>query len=130
MQRNATNQARPGLTPRQERAILELLSRSTIEEAAKAAGVNKTTLWRWFQLEEFHTAYMKARRESVKQAFARLQRATSEAVNTLSDVMKSATSYPAARVSAAKAILEFALKAVELEDLAERVNELEQLMKK
>jgi hypothetical protein len=54
----------------------------------------------------------------------------SEAVDTLSDVMKGATTFPAARVSAAKAILDFAMKAVELEDLAERVGELEQLMSK
>ena len=84
MQRNAT--AKGGLsplTPNQERAVIALLEHPTIEEAAKAVGVNKTTLWRWLQYEDFHTAYMKARRDAVKHSIARLQKYTSEAADTL-----------------------------------------------
>jgi hypothetical protein len=117
------------LTPKQEKAIGALLSQPTMEEAAEAAGVNRATIFRWLQQKEFQAAYTSARRESVKQAIARLQQTTSEAVDTLRDVMKSSTNFPAARVSAAKAILDYAMKAVELEDLTQRVEELEALMK-
>ena len=118
------------LSRKQEAAIVALVSQPTIKDAANAAGVNEATIFRWLQLKEFQEAYRVVRRESVKQAVARLQQATSQAVDTLSDVMSNATTFPAARVSAAKAILDFAMKAVELEDLAERVSELEYLMNK
>jgi hypothetical protein len=71
---------------------------------------------------------MDARREAVRQSIAHLQSATGEAVTCLRDVMKSAKASDAAKVSAARAVLELAMKAVEVEDLAERLAMLEKLM--
>ena len=117
------------LTPKQEKAIHALLTHPTMEEAAESAGVNRVTLFRWLQQEDFQSAYTKARRESVKHAIARLQNRTGEAVEVLAEVMKDQTNAPAARVAAAKAVFEFSLKAVEIEDLAKRLAELESLFK-
>src|SRR6185503_18991064 len=125
MKSNATVKAGQSLTAKQERALVALLEYSTMEEAAKAVGVGKTTLWRWLQDNDFHAAYMKARRESVKQSIARLQKYTSEAADTLHEVMTNKSANDFARVGAAKAILDYAIKAVEVEDLAARVAELE-----
>jgi transposase-like protein len=116
------------LTPIQERAIVALLSNSTIRRAAKAVGVDDGTLFRWLQDKDFHTAYRAARRETVTQAIARLQQASSEAVNTLREIVKDKKQPAPARVSAAKAILEFSIKAVELEDMADRIAEIEALL--
>jgi hypothetical protein len=96
--------------------------------AAKAIGVDETTLWRWLQDKDFHAAYMTARRETVKHAIARLQQISSEAVSTLREVMKDKTAKGSERVSAAKAILEFSIKAVEIEDMAERLAEVEAIL--
>jgi hypothetical protein len=130
MQSNATFQSDfdSKLTPIQERAIVALLANSTIKRAAKSIGVDETTLWRWLQDKDFHTAYRTARRESVSQAIARLQQVSTEAVNTLREVMRDKTAKGSERVSAAKAIIEFSIKAVEIEDLAQRVEELESVM--
>jgi hypothetical protein len=130
MQPNATfsGDAGDNLTPIQERAIVALLSNSTIKRAAKSVGVDDATLWRWLQDKDFHNAYRTARRESVSQAIARLQQASSEAVNTLREIVKDKQQPAPARVGAAKAILEFSIKAVELEDLEQRVCELEAAM--
>lgn len=118
-----------GLTRNQDRAILALLSHHTMKEAAASVGVGEATLWRWLQDEDFQRAYQRARREAVRQAIANLQQASGEAVNVLSELMRD-TSVPAtARVTAAKAIIEYSIKAVEVEDLAERVAELEALSK-
>ena len=117
------------LTPKQEKAIGALLSESTMEEAAEAAGVNRATIFRWLQQEEFQTAYTQVRRESVKHAIARLQNRSSEAVEVLAEIMKDEMNAPFARVSAAKAIIEYSIKAVEVEDLAKRLAELEALFK-
>jgi hypothetical protein len=127
MNQNATSE-RPSLTPRQQKVIGALLTEPTLEAAAQCAGVCRATLWRWLQDERFSKAYHQVRRESVRQAVARLQQASSEAVDTLRDVMQCATAHPAAKVSAAKAVLEFSLKAIELEDLALRIEQLETLL--
>jgi hypothetical protein len=116
------------LTAKQESAISALLSTSTIKEAAKCANVGEATIFRWLQLEDFQTAYREARRQTVNHAIAQLQKACSEAVGTLRDVMKDKDSPPSSRVSAAKAVLETSIKAVELEDLISRVEELEELV--
>jgi transposase-like protein len=130
MQSNATFQSDfdSKLTPIQERAIVALLANSTIKRAAKSIGVDETTLWRWLQDKDFHTAYRTARRESVSQAIARLQQASSEAVNTLREIVKDKQQPAPARVSAAKAILEFSIKAVEIEDMAERLAQVEAIL--
>ena len=82
-------------------------------------------MFRWLKDKAFSNAYMQARREATPQALAQLQQAGSEAVETLRDLMKDKTATSGARVSAAKAVLELSIKAVELQDLAECVEELE-----
>jgi hypothetical protein len=127
MQDNATLSANfdSKLTPIQERALVALLSHANTRTAAKAVGVDEATLWRWLQDKDFHAAYMNWRRESVRQSIARLQQASGEAVNTLRTITKDKKAPASARVTAAKAIIEYSMKAVELEDLAERVAQLE-----
>jgi hypothetical protein len=117
------------LTPKQEKAISALLSEPTMKSAAQLVKVSEITLIRWLREDAFRDAYQEARREATKQAIARLQQASSEAVDTLRDVMSRNLSRPSARVSAAKAVLEFSLKAIEIEDLQNRVEQLELLMK-
>ena len=117
-----------GLTPKQDAAIVALLSQKTMKAAARSAGVNEVTLWRWLQDSDFQAAYTKARHETVKQAIARLQQNASQAVDTLKEVMTNKKALDFARVSAAKAILDYSLKSVELEDLSERINALESKM--
>jgi hypothetical protein len=90
--------------------------------------VSETTLHRWLKDEAFQAAYMQARREAVKQSIAHLQQATGEAVTCLRGVMNSSSASDAAKVSAARAVLELSIKAVEVEDLAERVMQLEKLL--
>ena len=113
------------LSRTQERAIAALLQCSTIPAAAAAAGVGEATLWRWLQLPAFQEEYRAARRQAVQQAVAAVQRITSTAVATLESIMSDAEAPPASRVTAARVVLDTALKAVELEDLEERLSQLE-----
>ena len=61
----------------------------------------------------------------MQQATARLQQASSDAVTALQSVMNDTEAPAPARVNAAKAVLELAVKAIEVEDLEARVQELE-----
>ena len=113
------------LSRNQERAIAALLVHPTMLAAAAAAGVGEVTLWRWLQIPEFKEQYRLARREAVSQAVGHLQSACSVAVVALTDISQDVNCPASARVSAARTVLELALKGVELEDLAVRVEELE-----
>ena len=113
------------LSRNQERTIAALLVHPTMAKAATAAGVGEVTLWRWMQIPEFKEQYRLARREAASQAVGHLQGACSVAVLALTDILQDVNCPASARVSAAKTVLELALKGVELEDLAVRVEELE-----
>src|SRR2546423_15496705 len=112
-------------TNRQEKAIIALLNQPTMKEAEEAAGVHEVTLWRWLQQPEFRKSYMEARRLAVQRAIARIQAVTTEAVETLREVMNDQSSKGSERIAAAKAILDYALKGIELEDHEQRLSELE-----
>jgi hypothetical protein len=129
MQGNASSKratkSESGLTSKQQAAIVALLGQPTLKEAAQAIAINEATLWRWLQQPEFQTAYREARRETVRHAIVRLQQHAAEAVDTLHKVMTTEGTAAPVRVSAAKAILEYSMKAVEIEDLASRLEALE-----
>ncbi|HEX5733947.1 MAG TPA: hypothetical protein VF131_14025 [Blastocatellia bacterium] len=44
-------------------------------------------MWRWLQDKDFRASYMEARRLAVRRVIARIQAVTSEAVETLREVM-------------------------------------------
>jgi len=108
---------------RQERAILALLSERSIEAAAKTADVSDVTIWRWMKTPEFCSKLRDARRTVVEGAIGHLQQAAVEAVETLRRSLTCGT--PSVEVRAATVILDQAIRAVELFDLAERVEHLE-----
>lgn len=115
-----------GLTPKQDQAIIALLNEPTIAKAATALGVSERTLHRWLEDETFHRAFRKARREAFAQAIAVTQRYAPMAVHTLAKVMTDTSVQASARVSAATNLLRFGREALELDDLAARIEALEQ----
>src|SRR5215471_1521224 len=115
---------------RAERAIGALLTEQSIEDAAVKAGVGSRTIHRWLREDEaFQAAYNRAKREVVRQAQTRLQQATGKAVAALIAVIDDPLVQASAKVSAAKAILEYAIRAVEIDDLEARIQALEQVQK-
>ena len=115
---------------KKDAAILALVTEPTIADAAKKAGISHATLHRWLQIKDFKDAYREAKREAVSAAISRLQQTATEAVDALRDVMNDTESPASARVSAARSILEIAIKAVELEDFERRLEALERMIMK
>ena len=114
------------LTANQERAIIALLNEQTIGRAAAAVDVSQRTLYRWLDKPVFACAYRKARREAFGQAIALTQRYAPLAVNTLAQVMMNDSAPSSSKVAAATTILRFGREGIELDDLAARVDALEQ----
>ncbi len=107
-----------------EAAITALLVCPTIESAAVEAGIAPATLRRWLAEDDFQRTYRAARRQAVEHAVAQLQQATGDAVDALRRNLMCGV--PASEIAAAKAIIDQAIKGVELVDLAERIEALEQ----
>jgi hypothetical protein len=117
-------------TNKKQTAIVALLERPTIKEAAAAVGIAEATIFRWLQVEEFQTAYREARRRVVELATSRLQKASGEAVGALKEVMNNPQSPASSRVMAARAVLEMSFKATMIEDLSARVEAMEKFLEK
>jgi hypothetical protein len=114
-----------GLPQKQTKAIVSLLNCRTVSEAATQAGVNESTVWRWMREESFQDALQEAKQRIVTQAI-QLQQVTGEAVGTLRGIMADGEAPASARVTAAKAVLDMAVKAIKMEDLEARLMNLEQ----
>lgn len=114
------------LTPKQEAALLALLNEPTIKQAAATAGVGERTLHRWLDDDPaFIAAYRKARRQAFGQSIALTQRYSPMAVQVLAKIVNDPAAPTSARVSAAQALLKHGRDAIELDDLAARVEQLE-----
>jgi len=116
------------LSRKKDQAIVALITEPTMKAAADKIGITTPTLYKWLKLSEFKAAYREARREAVSVAITRLQQAATEAVEALRAIMNDASKPASARVAAARSILEMAIKAIEIEDLEVRIEELERLI--
>lgn len=116
----------PGALPaKQELALQAVISYPTLKEAALAAGISEATLWRYLKESNFNRRLRETRRDAVNHAVIRLQRASSDAVTVLSDLMRKEDAPSAARISAAKSILDYTLRVAEMDRLNARIERLE-----
>jgi hypothetical protein len=116
------------LTPKQEGAIIALLDCGEVKAAAKTAGINEATMWRWLKLPAFQSRYREARRQLVETAIAQLQSDCTVAVRVLREVAEDKQAPASSRVAAAKTIIEQSIGAIELMDLEERIEMLEKML--
>ena len=108
-----------------EAAISALLTRPSIEDAAHVAGVAEKTLRRWMREPRFIAQYLRARREGVNQAIARMQQATGAAGTVALKLMTDPNVPAAVRLRAAEFVFDRAIRGVELDDIEVRLAELE-----
>jgi hypothetical protein len=109
-----------------ERAINELLKARTLDGAAKKLGIAPRTLSRWLDDPEFLNAYQDAKRELLRVGIAGLTKRVSLAAETLGEIAKQkGKPYQAARVAASVGIVRLAFDADVLDNLEERIRNLE-----
>jgi hypothetical protein len=131
MRRNETFPADHGgkKAPRKLDAfVAAMLAHPTVEAAAEAVGISHATAYRWLQHPDVIQRLAEARRDAMKAAMSKLQQAASASVDCLCEIQRGGES-ESARVSAARTILEQALRAVELGDIEERIKRLEEIAK-
>lgn len=108
--------------------VAALAAGSTVQDAAKTAGVAERTVYRRLDDPAFCKLVADARAEMLAQTTARLTSGALEAVDTLRALLSSEMDF--ARLAAARALLELGAKYREQHDLAERVRVLEERLTK
>lgn len=114
----------------QQRAFVVALFGHTVEGAAAEVGISPRTAWRWLAQAHVKEAVQQAQQEALQAVTRQAVQAMSEALGVLQEVAADRQSPTGARVSAARAILENALRFAETVDLSERVSALEAQMQK
>lgn len=116
------------MTPKQQKALVALLTQPTKEKAATAAGITSKTLRSYLDDSEFRAEYRKAFSELVEDATRKVQQTLDPAVAVLREVMENDSENGQVRVSAARSVLEYGLKMTEQTDILNRLQELEAAM--
>jgi hypothetical protein len=116
------------LTAKQLRAIEHLLVAKSISEAAKQAGVSRTTLHTWLSDEQFRSELNRAVGDAIDATVRRLAALSSLAVTTLERAMSDAKAGYAVRIRASDVVLGRLLALRELHDHEQRIARLEAAM--
>ena len=113
-----------------ERLIAALLEAPTLDAAARLAGVSVRLLYKRRQDPEFSQKLKAAQAGALADTTRFLQHSTGRAALALVEIAENPEEPPAARVSAARALLEQAGRFTEISDFAERLAALEQMADK
>jgi hypothetical protein len=112
------------LKQKQVKALAALLSEPTIERAAKVAGVDPKSIYRWLREDTgFQKRYRRAQRAVVTQAMSVLMKMTMKGLAVINRTLESENEV--LRYRAAIDTYDRSVAAVELLDLAERLSAVE-----
>ena len=114
------------LTSNQIKVINYLLQNDSIEAASKKAKVARGTIYAWMKLEAFKSRLEDARKEIYTEGLNALKVATRKASMTLIELLDNSDRNT--RRLAAKEIIRFAIKTVELEEFEERLSIIEEIL--
>lgn len=116
------------LTPKQHRFLTAMLEEQSIDAAAKTARITRATAYKYLDDDEFRKELQAARRTIIDGISNRLRKLGTKAIETLNDNLTDAEATPATKNSTAKIILEFIYRSHELENVTERLDEMERLL--
>ena len=110
-----------------EGAIAALVAHPNIKEAAATCGISEKTLHAWLKEPEFSIQLAEAQRDVTRRVTRSVILRAERAVSVLDEIMSDVETAAPARVSAARTVLEFTMKAIEIEEILERITALEAL---
>jgi len=113
------------IRPNQRKALEALAAGQTNRDAALVAGVAESTIYKWRSEDAFKQALQQATDDKLNDATRSIIGVVSVAIDTLQDVATNIEAPPTARVAAARAILDNALKLRTQLELEQRLATLE-----
>lgn len=111
-----------------ENIAMCILTASTYEDAAKKAGVSKSTLYRLRNDKEFQDIINQVKNSMFQDTMKKAQAYSMESLEVLRTIMNDGAATDSSRVSAARTILELGLNSAEQEMILSKIEELERMM--
>lgn len=126
-----TRKAVTTITPKKEKVLAALLSNNTMTEAAEVAGVSRKTIYNYLNDDkEFKQKYEEGLTHLVSDTTLMFKKSFALCVKRLQHTVTSDLVQPAVQVQACRAILDYGLKLVEIDEIDARLQELERLYRK
>jgi len=125
---DTSDKKQKGLTGRQLEIISIIQSTRTYEAAIKKAGISRGTFYNLIRNESFKAELARQRKEITDHALNILKDACTEAVEELRNLIKDESA--SIRLRASLGVIDYTVKIKEVEDFAERLGKLEELIKK
>jgi hypothetical protein len=119
---------RNALPARQQQLLIELVKNPDLQAACKRAGVGRTTAYRWLEQAAFAEELSRRRTEAMNEALDSVKALTSKAAEVLAALLDS--NNESIRRMVCRDIFRHAVKVRELEDIEQRLDQLEQMMRK
>lgn len=113
------------LTRRQRAVLPHLLTTPSLEEGCRKARVSKTTVYAWLKEPAFQAEVKRLRQALVDEAFDRLKAGLTQAVDKLLELLH-VEGQLGIQLRAAQTLLEYGTKAIELQEMENRLEALEQ----
>lgn len=116
------------LNSRQIQFMKALLVKPTIKEAYQEAGIAENTAYKYLADPDFSKEYTEQKRESLRHVSTRLNDIALRSIAILDEVANDKEQTGASRIRAVEVALNYAYKGMELEDLNNRLTEIEEML--
>lgn len=107
------------------KALSTLLCSKSIAEAAQNAGISERTIYNYLHDDEFLKEYRTRCEALLQEATGKAQKSMTAAVTVLQEIATDKKCPTAARVAAARSLIEYGFKSFEVMQLLPRIEELE-----
>lgn len=121
------NETELNLTKNQLKALPVILGAKNITAGVQKAGISKTTFYEWIKTPKFKAEFVRQRKDIIDLALHELKASTSDAVAVLRGLLNSKQEN--IRLRTALGMLDHISKFIELEELEQRIIELEKVAK-
>lgn len=115
---------------RKAEALAALLTEKTQKDAARKAGISERTLTSYLSDPDFREQYEAELQKITHSASVKLRKYMGEAVDVLHTMATGDDTGATAKVTAARALLDYGLKVSEMEDLRGKLEEIEERIRK
>jgi hypothetical protein len=116
-----------GLNPRQVRAIDAMMLHTTLESAAKDAGVSSRSIRRWMKDSKFAQALAQSMSQSHRLFSARLSAIGEQSLDTIQSILSDSSISPSVRARVALGVMSARLEAAKLASIDVRLSLLTEL---
>jgi len=124
MDMNKSEQNLTNLSRKQLKAIPVIISSKTITEGVKQAGISKTIFYEWIKNDTFKNEFISRQNDIIETALKELKGLSSEAVEKLGTLLRESVNENI-KLKAIALIIEHTIKMKEIENIEERLRELE-----